>query len=333
MTKQAASDIESWEKKDAQIRLERAEEFSKLPPEEQEKILAEEKIKFHKAQQKLKQDLGYGDFDPGHQGSEDKKREDRERKEQADALEDLEDEMDTNIEAPSKAEKQTELETAEQKRFEALFQAAEENIEQQKDFQFTSAALDDFGRQIKQSAYMRKIVDHSQQKALNSREVWARLQKGESRPNQIGVVIEIDMGEDQNNSLGLTNLRLELSLASLLDGHFSEKLSRFTNLVLYAAVMHARQKQQSSVPVMQDDREGSPAGNERINTELSERGVSQIGENGGLDMAKGIFESGRTGTVAFSFNNGAVWGTFEEHGAPNNPKELQESLDKTNIDK
>lgn len=331
MTNQDEGVIESWEKKEAQIKLERAEEFSKLSPEEQEKILAEEQIKFQQAQKKLKQDLGYGDFDPDQVGASDKTGEEEEKKEKVAALENLEAEMDTKTEAPSGAEKVPETEA--QKRFEALFQAAEENIEQQKDFRFTSAALDDFGRQIKQTAYMQRIVDHSQQKNLDSREIWKRLQKGESRPNQIGLVIEIDMGEDRNNSLGLTNLQLELSLASLLDGHISEKLSRFTNLVLYAAVMHDRQQKQLPVQAAKDDRETSPAIDNNIDKELSDKSISQVGDDGGLNMAHGIFEGGRTGTVAFSFNNGAVWGTFEEHGAPHNPKELQESLDKTKIDK
>ena len=56
--------------------------------------------------------------------------------------------------------------------------------------------------------------------------------------------------------------------------------------------------------------------------------ITQLDSNGGLQGADQAFENGETAPVAFSFNNGSVWGTFESHGAPNNPKELQEALDK-----
>lgn len=322
--------IESWEQKEAQIRQERADQFTKLSPEEQANVLAEEKVKFQETQAKLKEDLGYGDFDPKeHQA---KLKSDRQKEAAAKQAE--VNQMEENLRRPK--EEAGPKESKEQKpeidlaKFLSLFTAATENIKQKKPFEFESAALDDFARPVKQKAYMKELFDHSQKAVLREEQIRERLEKGQAAPEQISLTLEVDMGEDKNNHLGLTNLQLRLSLAALTDGHLTEKLARFTNLVLYAAVMHNRQK----VAGVRQQRTGTQYENEadktkEIKKETEKFAITQMGESGGLQNASRVFELGETGSVVFAVNNGAVWGTFESHGAPVNPKQLQESIDKT----
>ena len=318
--------VESWEQREAQIREERAAEFSKLTPEEQQKILTAEKTRFQEARSKLKTDLGYGGFDPAGQ----KKAEAANRKAEEEAHQrEIENEEKKLRESQGAGEHREQQATPELTRFLVLFDAAVQNIEQKKPFEFESVALDDFARPVRQHALMRQMFDHSQKDSLSPADIRKRLEKGTAKPVQISVTVEIDMGESKNNSLGLTNLGLRLSLASLIDGHFSEKLSRFTNLALYASVLHDRQKN-AEPPKATRDQAVPPREEGRFQKEREKFAITQLAENGGLLGADKAFETGATNTVAFSFNNGSVWGTFDTHGAPVNPKELQESIDKTN---
>lgn len=324
--------IESWEQKEAQIRQERAEQFAKLPPEEQQKILEQEKIKFQQEQERLKKDLGYGDFDPESHQAKIKHGQEHEAAAKKTEIAEMEAKLrqpKPETEHQEVKEKTPNIELA---KFLTLFDAAVENIKQQKPFEFMSVALDNFAQPIKQKAYMKKLFDHAQKADLPPAKIRERLTKGQTKPEQISLELEIDMGEDKNNHLGLTNLQLKVSLASLIDGQLTDKLARFTNLVLYAAVMHDRQKKATT----QEKTTQRPAPTDRekeLTKETEKFAITQVKDQGGLFGSDKDFEQGLSSPVAFSFNNGSVWGTFDSQGAPANLKELQESIDKTSKEK
>lgn len=324
--------LESWERKEAIIRAERAEEFARLSPEEQQKILAEEKKAFEQSRQKLRADLGYGSFDQDA-AKKPALSPEAEEQEKALAAREMEQKL-SNPEPPGRpAEKKEHHSTVDLPKFLALFDAARENIARQKPFEYQSVALDDFGRPVSQRAYMRGLFDHSQQLALDPDKIRQNVLKGKTRPEQISLDIEVDMGEQGDNSLGLTNLRLRLSLASLAEGQLLEKLARFTNMVYFAAHLHDRQKK---LPVSGKEKEETgPVSPQHIEIEKQKRQFKfgQLAADGGLRQSDGLFTGGNTGTVAFAINNGAVWGTFETHGAPSSPLVLQEALDKINLEK
>lgn len=332
MTTPTPHPLESWEQREAQIRAERAAEFSRLSPEEQQKLLAGEKKTFEESQQKLRQDLGYGQFKAERSpGPSDRTVEDQEREQAVAEMEGRLLERDSRAAPQEKNEQESLLDL---KNFLILFDAAVDNISGHKPFEFPSVALDDFGRPVTQKAFMRQIFDHSQSHKLRTDQIRERLLKKEARPEQISLDMEIDMGEDQNNSLGLTNLHLRLSLASLAEGHLTEKLARFTNLVYFAAFLHHRQQSQLPVTPAEGNRPRPATEQDNLYSQQKRRfAIGELSANGGLQLGDGIFEQGQTGTVVFSFNNGAVWGTFDEQGAPASPHQLQEALDKINLEK
>lgn len=280
--------------------------------------MVEEKQKFEQSQAKVREDLGYKPFKPGQKSPEVLKLEEEEKKRELASLEGKD----------QKKEQAKEFPSAEMKRFMEIFNAAEENIYWKKPFEFTSMSLDDFGRPSKHHAVMKKLVDHSQHEDLQSDKIRQRLEKKETKPWQIGLQIEIDMGEDKNNHLGLTNLELEVSVTSLLEGHFSEKLARFTNLAFFAASLHQKSKNSQMEKPKEKASKNEPKINQSATTQGQKYGVSKIGEDAALAVIAPAIAIGPNAPAAFAFNHGSVWGTIESQGNPANPKELQEALDK-----
>jgi len=333
---------ERWEDKEAQIRLERAEEFSQLTPAEQAKILTGEHEKFLREREKTKQEMRYGEFNPAAKENAQEKaaREKREQEQTAKELAALEGKTKGGKPAPKEkgqSREQREKERAE--KFKTYFNAAGENIEKKVDFQFKSAALNDFGKEVVHHARMIKITDHSQKADLKPEEIWKRYEKKEAKEGQIGLQIEINMGEEKNNNLGLTNLKMEIALSSLIDNTFSEQMKKFTNMVFFAAHMHDRQVQLlPATPEAAREQKKKPDGKENkqqkaLDQAYKQYSINQAADHGGLEAAAGYFEQERTGTVAFAFNNGDVWGTFDSASTPVSTKELQEALDKINQEK
>jgi hypothetical protein len=326
---------ENWEQKEVQIKLERAEEFSKMTPEQQAKVLVEEKARFQEEQAKVKKDLGYGEhYDPSKAKADPRQR-DLEAKAKAEELAMFEHREDSG---QSKKMTPEQKEVLEKKQFKEYFNAAAENIEQKKPFEFHCVALDDFGRQVAHQARMIKLIDHSQRNDLKPAEIWERIEKKQAKRGQVGLKFEIDMGEDKRNSLGLTNISMEMSLQSLMEGGLAEKLSRFTNLVYFAAQAHDRAKPDTPPPAAtgterpktaKPEKKANPAleqNYKKYSINYSDKGENQINSTGAL-------EQGESAPVVFSLNNGEVWGNFNPNSVPNNPKELQDALDKIGNEK
>jgi hypothetical protein len=321
------SQPESWEQKEIQIKLERAEEFAKLTPDQQNKILAEEKIKFEKTKAAAREDLGYKPFKPGQKKAETIRQEDEEKARELAKFEGG-DKGKRAPGAPEQKDKPKEMTTPEMKRFMEIFNAAVENISGKKPFEFTSMSVDNLGQPAKHHAIMKKLVDHSQFNDLKPEEISRRLQHQETSPWQIGLQIEIDMGEDQKNHLGLTNLALELSVASLMDGHFSEKLVRFTNLAFFAAALHKKNKEKQMAPPKDVAKKNELKIDQTSTNQAQKFGVSKIGEDAALAVVAPAIAIGPNAPAIFAFNQGSIWGTIDSQGTPANPKELQETLDK-----
>jgi hypothetical protein len=331
---------ESWEQRRVQLELERAEEFAKLSPEKKALVLQEEKLRFEQEQSRLKKELGYSDhYDPAKaKASPEQQKAEQRQKEQE--LRDFQKSLSRD-QKTDRSSRESEIMHLEE--FHRYFNAAQENIQLKKAFPFKSVSVDDFGRQVKFAGRMVKLVDHSpdlKEKDLKPGEIWQRVEQKKTKPSDIGLKIEINMGEDKNNHLGLTNIGFEMSLEYLMEGGLSEKLSRFTNLVFFAAMMHERQNK-LALPVQPDVRSGAPAkkiGEEQkkltaINQALQKFSVMQNGTNERLSGSQGELNERKITTVAYSINNGQIWGTFDSHGAPVNPRELQEALDKINLEK
>lgn len=320
---------ESWEQRETQIRLERAEEFAKMSPTDQIKVLEEEKVKFNKEKEEARKTLGFQKFDPKASAKAKQQTHYDEQSFKDRELAKFEQTLDKkNAKADTEAAERAPQ--VDQNRFNELYQAAIHNIESKKPFEFQSMAVDDHGRLASHFARMTKITDHSQKNDLSPAEVSDRLSKKQTKPEQIGLTIDIDMGEDQNNHLGLMNLRLELPLASLQEGHFSEKIAKFTNIVLFAATLHDKQqKVANSKPAEVDQKKSFSQDIEKIK---EKSGLKTLRNEGGMNNNPSL-EQGDLSTVTFSCNNGAIWGTFDQHGISADPKELQESLDKITIEK
>lgn len=324
---------ESWEQHETQIRLERADEFAKLSPAEQQKILSEEKIKFEKMQKEAKTELGFKPFDPA-KAKADRPTPEQEAAERQKALAKFERSLNTPADAKSKKDGSKEKETPfDEKRFYELFEAAVDNIHGQKPFEFQSVALNDFGAKSSHLAKMTKLTDFSQKKDLPPAEILSRLKEKKASPNQITLRVEVDMGENQNNDLGLTNLSFEIPLVALIEGRFIQKLTKFTNLVFFAALLHDREAKKETKPAAEPPKPKSGELEKPIKEKpFNKFGLTKVDENGSLRGGSGAFEQGDTSTVAFACNNGFIWGTFDQHRVPNDPKELQEALDKTSLE-
>ncbi len=321
---------ESWEQKEVQIRLERAEEFAKLTPQEQQKTLDQEKIKFHQEQTKARENLGYKKFESTHP---DLARTKEEARQKADELAKFEKNLDQKNKKEGLKEKPEDLDL---KRFKEILTAAEENITKRKSFEFQSIDLDNKGQRVTHQAFMTKLLDHSQKNEdLTAGQIWQRIEQKAALPTQISLQIEVDMGEDKGNHLGLTNLRLEVSLASLLDGHFLEKLTNFTNMVFFAAELHHRQGQaEQKKPLPPEPDKNAAAKVDQTTVQAAAPfGLTSLVTNGSILPSIGAFQAGQTTAAAFSFNQGAVWGTFDTQKVPANPRELQEAYDKLTADK
>ncbi len=324
---------ESWEQKEVQIRLERAEEFAALSPEKQAEILVREKAKFQEEQARLKKELGYGEhYDPA-KAKVDPARQKQEQEQKEAELRVFEHREDSDQSKKMTAEQRESLKEQEFKRY---FEAAVVNIEEKKPFDFRSVALDDFGKQVVHQARMVQLLDHSQKNDLKPAEIWQRIENKQAGRGQIGVKFEIDMGEDRKNNLGLTNVSLEISLESLMEGGLTEKLKRFTNLVFFAAQSHDRalKKQPAATPAGPS----KTARPERKENDALERNYKKYSLNysdkdSRLATPEGAVKQGGTTPVAFSFNNGEVWGSFNPDSAPVDPKELQEALDQIGNEK
>ncbi|MCC6643462.1 hypothetical protein IT411_01825 [Candidatus Peregrinibacteria bacterium] len=303
---------ESWEQKQAELEKDNADMLAKMTPEQKADFLAKEKIEFQKNQDKLRADLGYKKFDP----EEHKKA--------------LAGQKESTGFEQSLDKKKEKLPPADLKRFYELFTAATENIDGKKKFDFQSAAIDDLGKPVQHLARMSRLTDHSQKKVLQPAEILDRLQKEEASPFQIGLQIDIDMGEDKNNHLGLTNLSLEVPLVALLEGNFSERISHFTNLVLYAAVMHDKQQkeQAKAAPAVAGVPQQPSKTVEKFEQEEQKFGLSQVGSSGSILPSHGGLEFGDTSTVTFNCNNGSVWGLLDLNAKPASGETLQESVDK-----
>lgn len=329
----AQGNHESWEQHETQIRLERADEFTKLSPAEQQKILAEEKTKFEKMQKEAKTEFGFKPFDPV-KAKADRPTPEQEAADRQQALAKFEQSLNSSPDSKPKKESPKGKEAPfDEKRFYQLFEGAVDNIKGQKPFEFQSMSLNNLGSQSSHSAKMLKLTDNSQKKDLEPGEILSRLKEKQASPNQITVRVEVNMGEDQNNNLGLTDVSFEIPLASLMDGHFIQKLTKFTNLVFFAALLHDKQKKQGLKPGAETP--NSKPGEAKKPTKeqpFNKFGLIKLAENGGLQGGAGAFEQGDTSTVAFACNNGFVWGTFDQHRAPDDPKELREALDKSNTE-
>ena len=315
MADQQSNQIESWEQREAQIRKEKADEFSKLTPDEQAKILAKEKAEFEADKAKLRNDLGYKPFDPekhkksstGYEHSLDKK-----------------------------TDKKDKLPPEDTKRFYELFNAAAENIAGKKAFPFEAAAVDDLGKTPKFKAVMSKLTDHSEKAELNPEQILERLNQEKASPYQIGVTVVIDMGEQKDNHLGLTNLSMEIPLASLLSGHFTDRIAQFTNMVLFAAALHDRQQKELSkiAPAFskQDKKPESPT-LEKISKTQNQYGLQVYDTSSQVTPTIGALEQGDTSAITFACNNGSVWGQVDLSHKIASGVELQEAVDKISKEK
>jgi hypothetical protein len=322
---------ESWEQREVQIKLEQAEQMAKMSPEQQAKFLLEERARFQEEQVKLKKELGYGEhYDPAKAKADPARQKEEQQQKEAELR------FFEHREDPDRAKKMTpeQKESLQKQEFKKYFDAAAENIEQKKPFDFKSVALDNFGRQVIHQARMVKLTDHSQKNDLKPAEIWQRIEKKQAKRSQIGLKFDVDMGEDKKNSLGLTNVSMEISLESLMEGGLTEKLSRFTNMVYFAAQAHdrARQTELPASPATGTDKPKTAKPEKKTNPALeqnykkysinySDKGEGQVNSAGALEQEGGS-------PVVFSLNNGEVWGSFRPETVPNNPKELQEALDK-----
>lgn len=315
MADQQNNAVESWEQREAQIRKEKADEFSKLTPAEQAKILAKEKAEFEDKKNKLREDLGYKPFDP-----------DKHKK----ASTGFEHSLD------KKTDKKDKLPPEDLKRFYELFNAASENISGKKAFPFEAAAVDDLGKVAKFKAVMSKLTDHSEKTELNPEQILERLNQEKSSPYQIGVTVVIDMGEQKDNNLGLTNLSMEIPLVALLSGHFTERIAQFTNMVLFAATLHDRQQKEMNrlVPAgtKVDKKPNSPT-LEKITKTESQYGLNVYDASSQINPTAGALEQGDTSAITFACNNGSVWGQVDLSHKMASGVELQESVDKISKEK
>ena len=312
-----------------QAQRRRDEEFSRLPPEEQARIRAEEREKRRQAQERLNQAF-YGNL--LQDTTTDDKPNDEPQTDKAKPLDSKNTADNHESETPS-VRTNNERREINLERFLILFDAAVANIDGNKPFGFDSAALDDFGNMSTQNAYMRRLIDHSQMGGSDASGIRSRLENKKTRPEQISLDIEIDMGERKHNStLGLTNITLRLSLASLMEGGLSEKLTHYTNLVYYAVQLHTRQKQLQTTKPDEVDTNRRQTQQTEIDEQKRRFALGELSENGSFQQIDGLFAQSTTNTVAFSCNNGSIWGTFDSHGAAVNRLELQEALDKISIE-
>lgn len=326
--------FDSWEEREKQIRLERLYEFAKLSPQEQQKILQEEKIKFQKYQEQARESLGYKKFNSENINlSEDQKKE--EKLQEAELLK-INQELQQGDQVQS--EKSGENEIADDinedklfKRYKEMYFAAVENISKKISFEFSSISLNDKGRNSIHKAFMTDIIDNSEgeKKENDYSKIWQKIERKEISPNQITILFEIDMGEDKDNNLGLKNLSLEIPLGALLDGKLSEKLSRFTNIIFFAADQYKR-RNNFNIQGRNQDNEQKPV-KILTNQELQKIGITRINE-GPVRPNIGEFAKGNTNTIAFSFNNGFIWGTLDSFNLPQNPQQLSEAIDKKQTD-
>jgi hypothetical protein len=320
---------ESWEKREMQIRLERAEEFAKLNPEEQTKLLEQEKKVFQRDQEEARKKMGFQKYEPGKAEQLREVNSQEEKKDKESELSELEKDLGFSTDQKTESKK----EKIDLAKFDQIYKAAIENIKTHKVFQFQSLAVDDHGRLSTHLAKMVSLSDHSQKGGVKPEEIAKRLLNKQANPSQIGLVVEIDMGEDKENHLGLTNISMEIPLASLLDGHFSEKIAKFTNTVLFAATLH--QKTQSGLIKTTTSQPGKSQEKKSLGSVdvlKKKSAIRDLGTNKSIN-SNNYLENGDLSTVTFSCNHGAVWGSFDQHGLPVNQQELQESLDKISIEK
>lgn len=307
--------IENWEQREAQIRKEKADEFSKLSPTEQAKILAKEKAEFEANKSKLREDLGYKPFDP------------EKHKKPSTGFEQSLD---------KKTDKKDKLPPEDLKRFYELFDAAADNISGKKAFPFEAAAVDDLGKTAKFKAVMSKLTDHSEKSELNPQEILERLNQEKASPYQIGVTVMIDMGEQKGNHLGLTNLSMEIPLIALLSGHFTERVTQFTNMVLFAATLHDRQQKELSkiAPnAPKSDKKPESPTLEKITKTEKQYGLNVYDASSQVTPTAGALEQGDTSAITFACNNGSVWGQVDLSHKMASGLELQESVDKISKEK
>ena len=315
MADQQNNSIENWEQREAQIRREKADEFSKLSPAEQAKILAKEKAEFESNKSKLREDLGYKPFDP------------EKHKKTSTGFEHSLD---------KKTDKKVKLPPEDLKRFYELFDAAADNISGKKAFPFEASAVDDLGKTARFKAVMSKLTDHSEKSQLSPQEILERLNQEKSSPYQIGITILIDMGEQKDNHLGLTNLSMEVPLVALLSGHFTEKVAQFTNLVLFAAALHDKQQKELSkiAPnITKTDKKPESPVLEKISKTESLYGLQVYDAASQINPTAGALEQGDTSALTFACNNGSVWGQLDLSGKMASGVELQESVDKISKEK
>ncbi len=322
--------FDSWEEREKQIRLERMDEFSKLNPQEQQKILQEEKLKFQKSQEQTRESLGYKKFNSENIDFSEEKEE--EEKLQEEELLKINQELQQGYQPSVKKEKQSnQNEEQLYQRYKEMYFAVVENISKKLSFEFRSISLNDKGRNSIHKAFMTDIIDNSEggKKESDYSKIWQKIEKKEMSPNQITILFEIDMGEDKDNNLGLKNLSLEIPLGALLDGKLSEKLSKFTNIVFFAADQYQR-KNNFNIQERSQNNQQKPV---KILTdqELQKIGITRI--NGGSVRPNiGEFAKGNINTIAFSFNNGFIWGTLDSFNLPQDPQQLSESIDKKQKD-
>lgn len=315
MADQPNNPVESWEQRETQIRKEKADEFGKLTPAEQANILAKEKVDFDASKKKLREDLGYKPFDP------------EKHKKSSTGFEHSLD---------KKTDKKDKLPPEDLKRFYDLFNAATENISGKKEFPFEAAAVDDLGKTARFKAVMSKLTDHSEKTALNPEQILEHLNQEKSSPYQIGVTVMIDMGEQKDNHLGLTNLSMEIPLVALLSGHFTERVVHFTNMVLFAATIHNKEQKEISkiIPAgpKTDKKPESPT-LDRIHKTESQYGLQVYDTSSQVTPTVGALEHGDTSAITFACNNGSVWGQVDLSHKMTSGVELQESVDKISKEK
>ncbi len=315
MADQSNNPVESWEQREAQIRKEKADEFSKLTPSEQANILAKEKADFSASKNKLREDLGYKPFDP------------EKHKKSSTGFEHSLD---------KKTDKKDKLPPEDIQRFYDLFNAATENITGKKAFPFEASAVDDLGKTARFKAVMSNLTDHSEKLELNPAQILERLNQGKSSPYQIGVTIVVDMGEQKDNNLGLTNLSMEIPLAALLSGHFTERISHFTNMVLFAATIHDKaQKESSKIASASPKTDKKPESPilDRIHKTANRYGLQVYDTSSQVTPTAGALEQGDISAITFACNNGSVWGQVDLSHKMASGAELQESVDKISKEK
>ncbi len=288
------------------------EEISGLSAEERKKRQEEQRLKYEKEKAEIKKSL-YGDL----------------ATEKPAASSDQKPERPEESKKP-KSNEQKEKEDREN--FKKLFDAAVENIKSKKAFRFEGIDADNLGRPASHLATMTALLDHSQKGEKKPEDIWKRVENKQAKLGQIGLQVEIDMGEQKNSNLGLTNLKMEISLESLMNGGFIEKMTRFTNLAFFAAHLHSRQQKEApqafEVPQPASSKKQKTPLEQDVEKNYKNYGITSVADKGGLENTDALFEQGRTDTVAFSFKNGAVWGTLDTQGAPADPQKLQEAVDK-----